>query len=312
MRPLRILVIILALMFCISYAGVAAVRLPGMTETKHFIIHYPSGMGGTAIIVGGNCEDWLAEISRKLELKNPPVVKIPVSLYRNQPDFTEATGRQKPGDVVGQASSDGSVEIEASGYLVPVDQIAGHEITHIVIFRIMGPNIGFLPLWVNEGTAKYFTDDWDDVDQTIFADAATNGTLIPLSSLTDGFPEGKAQGLAYAESTSAIRYFVKTYGEHALARLIHETARTGSFNTSMKEVTGITPQEFESRWLRDTTGSFISPQMMQAARAIGLASFIIVGIAAYLAMRRRKRRIIEQYEREEWEQANWRDWGGDI
>lgn len=309
MKILRVILIALLIIGGIVAAHAQSIRLPGLTTTKHFIIHYPTGMDSTAHVTGMVCEDWLTEISNKLDLKSPSVEKIRVALYHDQLDFTKATGLRRPGDIVGQASSDGSIEIEASGYLAPTNQIAGHEIVHIVIFRILGNRTGALPLWVNEGTAKYLTDDWDDVDQTTFADAASQGTLIPLTDLATGFPSGQRQGLAYAEGTSAVSYFVKTYGERSLARLIHETGRTGSFEQAMHEVTGLTPLQFEDKWLKETTGAIISPRIMQLARSIGLATFVILAIAAFLAVRRHRKKLLAEYAREEWEQANWRDWG---
>jgi hypothetical protein len=304
------ILIIAALLLLTGFAWAGQIALPGTTETAHFIIHYPQGMDGTAVVLGRQCEDWLTDIRQRLDLQTLPLTKIPVSIYRDQQDFTKATGHERPGEVVGLASSQGYLELDVSGVLAPPAQIAGHEIVHLVIFRILGPRSDAFPLWANEGTAKYMTDDFDNVDRTILADAATSGRLLPLSSLNYGFPDGDDRSLAYAEGTSAVTFFVKTYGERSLARLIHATARTGSFDTAMREVTGASTQDFERRWMRNVEGTIITPQVVRIVSSIGLIAVGVLIIGAYIGMRRRKQRLMERYALEEWQGPDWRDWSG--
>jgi hypothetical protein len=291
-------------------AAAENVRLVAATRTPHFLIRHDPELKPTAVVIGQDCEYWLAEIGRRLDLPDRPGPPIPVLLYRNQGEFRRATGHDRPGEVLGRASSRGLVELDASGIFAPAEQIAGHEITHVVIFRILGPRSDVLPLWVNEGTAKFMTEDWDELDSTALANAITEGTLIPLSSLARTFPPDERETLAYAESSSAVTFFVRRYGERALVRLIHATARTGSFESAMREVTGGSASEFERRWLVSLQGRYGSPRIMRLVGIAGLLAMPLIAIAAYLALRRRRRRIIQQYDLEEWEEANWRDWGG--
>jgi hypothetical protein len=288
----------------------ASVHLSGATRTAHFLIRYDPSIKATAEVIGDRCEDWFKEISRRLELEKPPDSLIPVFLYRNPQEFSEATGQDKPGEVLGLASSKGYIKLDISGFFAPAERIAGHEIVHVVIFHILGKNEDKLPLWANEGIAKYITSDWDNVDQTILGNTVADGNLLTLSSISKRFQHGQRETLAYAEGASAIKFFTQSYGEPALAELLHKTADTGSFDAAMVEVTGQTASQFEHRWKSSLEKRYGSPQLIRIARVIGLLTFPLLVIAAYLALRRRKRRIIKQYELDEWEEANWRDWGG--
>lgn len=289
----------------------AGARLPlsSATYTKHFIIRHDPDFKSTADVIGDACESWLSEISKNLEVDDIRGEPIPVFLYQNQQEFKEGTGRERPGLTVGLASSHGYIELDASGVFASAEQIAGHEIVHVVIFRILGDDIDLLPLWVNEGAAKFFTQDWDIIDRTTLANAITRGEIIPLSSLTDRFPRGR-ETLAYSQSASAVRFLVDTYGESAPARLIHATVRTRSFDAAMHEVTGGSPAQFEQQWRQSIEGRIAFSRLLRFASIVGLLSMPVLAIAAYLAIRRRQRRMIERYEQEEWEEANWRDWTG--
>lgn len=285
------------------------VALTAITRTDHFIIYHAPDQKSTAEVIGENSEYWIRDIAAQLDARdklNPP---IPMFIYRNQGEFRDATGHDRPAMVVGMASSLGTVVLDASGIFAPAEQVAGHEITHIMIFRILGETANAFPLWANEGTAKYMSNDWNQVDRDFLSSAVFDGNLMPLSSISRSFPEGERQELAYAEGTSAIVYFIKTYGEKSLAKLIHETATTGSFDTAMKRVTGRSSDQFEREWRVSIEGKFGLAAILRIARIIVSIALPVLVLAAYFAFRNRRRRIVAQYEQDEWEEANWRDWG---
>lgn len=298
-RLLSAAILVLAFLGPVQAAATRPVILSGATRTSHFLIRHDPKMQPTAEVIGQACEDWFTEISRRLELKSVPKSLIPVFLYRNQGEFARATGHNRPGQVLGRASSSGYVELDASGIFAPAEQVAGHEIVHVVIFRILGQQRDELPLWLNEGTAKYITNDLDTVDRSALADAVADGVLLSLSDIADRFPQGAQETLAYAQGTSAVMFFVKTHGERDLARLIHETARVGSFDVAMRNVTGESVEEFERSWRRSIEGRYGLPRLMRALSRFGFMAMVVIAIAAYAALRRRRRRLTEQYELED-------------
>lgn len=311
MRPLNIIPFALYLTF-LSAPGFSAIELSQITRTDHFIIRHGPKLRANAEVIGQACEAWLTDLNNRLGLPQRPTDSIPISLYRNQREFSDATGYDRPGQVLGRASSSGAIELDASGIFAPAGQVAGHEIVHVLIFRILNGRSDILPLWVNEGAAKYLTGEWDMVDRTILANAITQDKLLPISAISHSFPSGSEnEALAYAESTSAVRFLDRTYGKEALPKLIDQTADTGSFALALKSVTGLTPDQFENRWRRSIEGDAGVSQMVRMGRLLAAIALPVLTVAAYLGIRRKKRRIIEQYEQEEWEAANRRDWGLD-
>ncbi len=285
-----------------------AVELTATIETERFIIRYNPKIKERAERISVACETWLDEIGEKLEMPHDSAPKIPVFLYKDQREFREATGEDKQRGVVGRAWREGYIELDASTIFSPLEQVAGHEIVHVVIFRILGGHADALPLWANEGTAKVLSRDWDAIDRTLIANAAAKEELIPLSELSRSFPKDNKASLAYAESTSAILYFIKEYGEPALADLIHKTGETGSFEIALKRVTGLTPPQFEEKWITSVVGSRSLVRLMRFASLGASLLFVFAAIATYFGVKRRRRRVVERFEQEEWESANRRDW----
>lgn len=293
------------LMLCTASFG--AVKLDAETRTKHFIIKHEPDMETTARIIGESCEEWLASISKELNATSAPPRPITVMLYPNKTGITDQNDNSNPSSVVGRASSSGYIELDASGELTSPDQIAGHEIAHIVIFNKLGNDVGLLPLWFNEGIAKYMSKSFDDTDKTKLGDALAGDTIIPLSELSNKFPDDKDQALAYAESISAITFFVRTYGEHSLAAVLNETVASGSFDKAMIKVTGISEKQFESMWMKNLEGNFgILIRFSRTIMGLVTIAMPILALAAYLAVRRKKQRLALKYELEE---ANRREWG---
>jgi len=280
-------------------ASALPANLSGTVYTKHFIIRHHPDSKAVAQTLGEAAEMWYEEISRRFEIADKNEAPIPMFIYRNQREFSEATGYERPRKVLGRASTEGYIDLDSSGVFAPAGQVAGHEIVHVLIFRILKGNAKLLPLWVNEGAAKLLTDDWDIVDRSVLADAITKEGIIPLSKLNHQFPVGEQETLAYAQSVSAIAFFVDTYGEPALAELIHKTAETESFEKAMLEVTGVTVEEFEREWLKSIEGRGSILHITRIAVVISGIAMPVLVIAAYITLRKRKQQLIEQYEQDE-------------
>lgn len=273
------------------------------TYTKYFAIHHYPDMDSEARVIGKACDGWYEEISKKLHLNSPPRARIPVYLYRNQQDFSKYTGHDKPGETLGRASSLGIIELDGSGAYKPAELVAGHEIVHVIIFRLLGPNFDKLPIWMHEGTARYLTGDWDMADRMIIADAAVKNSIIPFSNLMKTFPTGANSSLAYAQSTSAVRYLARKYGETSLSKIIIETGRLRSFKAAMIRTIGLTPEQFEENWRKSETSTFLPIWVIKTISIFGAALLLIIALAAYIAVVRRKQRIIREYEDDEWDYA---------
>jgi hypothetical protein len=83
-------------------------------------------------------------------------------------------------------------------------------------------------------------------------DAAENGTLIPLDGLAGQFPTSAQQFfLAYAESVSAVDFFIRTHDQDALVALISSYADGRTDDEAFEDAIGMDVAAFDAAWLAD-------------------------------------------------------------
>ncbi len=116
---------------------------------------------------------------------------------------------------------------------------------------------------MNEGLATYLSAGYSNDDRQRVSNAVDRGTLLPLSALANGFPSDREDlfYLGYAEGTSAIDFFVRTYGQEKLVELIRSYATGETDDEAFTAATGADYGAFEAAWLADLGTS--------APRAIG-------------------------------------------
>jgi hypothetical protein len=135
-----------------------------------------------------------------------------------------------------------------------------HELTHIV-FGTATDNPYHEPLhWLNEGLAVYLSAGYDAGARSSVRAAVGGGTLMPLSSLAQGFP-GSADrfSLAYDEAVSAIDFMVRTYGRDAVVQLVRSYARGLTDDEAFQAGIGLDVAGFEAAWLKDLGAPAPSP-----------------------------------------------------
>ncbi|HVA85089.1 MAG TPA: peptidase MA family metallohydrolase [Candidatus Saccharimonadales bacterium] len=177
-------------------------------------------------------------------------------VYANQAAFYDALGPGTRENVGGEALP----EIRTLFALITPDEINAswvgvvipHELTHLVFDTAVRNPYHFPPRWLNEGLAVYLSQGYDDSDRALVRSAAATHQIIPLDGLTGQFPTTADQfALAYAESVSAIDYFVRTFGRPALVTLIKSYAHGVTDDEAMTAAIGQSMAAFNSAWLAD-------------------------------------------------------------
>lgn len=126
-----------------------------------------------------------------------------------------------------------------------------HEYTHAVLFDQIGSRC---PWWINEGLAQYLSDD--GIDKTVTGYSARGERLQPngvsLSALGSVFKldEGMV-AQSYAMALSGVRYFVASFGEATIQKIIMLMAEGNSFETAFHTATGYSFDWFEDDWRRN-------------------------------------------------------------
>jgi hypothetical protein len=131
-----------------------------------------------------------------------------------------------------------------------VDVLVAHELTHMVFADVTDNPYRQPPRWLNEGLAVYLAEGYGVGDRAQVADAAAGGHLTPLAAIAGLFPiTYDSFSLAYAQSVSAVDFFIDTYGQNALVRLIG-TYRDGvTDDEAFEAATGADFRTFDDAWL---------------------------------------------------------------
>lgn len=133
-----------------------------------------------------------------------------------------------------------------------VDEVVVHELTHLVFDAAASSVYGYPPSWLNEGLAVFLSRGIDDTDRLQVASAVQTGTLIPLEGLAGRFPTRVVPfSLAYAESVSAVDFFVERYGQDRLVEIVTAFADGVTLDEAFHAATGDGFTAFEDAWLAE-------------------------------------------------------------
>lgn len=172
-----------------------------------------------------------------------------------------------------------------------MEQRIPHELMHVMLSRAVGAGYENLPAWLREGTATlaemYPNPEYDRV----LADAAKNGTLIPLKELCASFPADTGQAfLAYAESRSFTNYLHSNYGSSGLLKLATSYADGVECDRGAELALRISLSTLEARWHSAALGgSAVLPALQNMLPYLVLLCLVlIVPFIGILTTRRRK------------------------
>ncbi len=177
-------------------------------------------------------------------------------IYADINEFYEALGPGTRENVGGQANA----EIRTLFALISpgeiddpwVESVVPHELVHLVFDTAVDNPYHFPPRWLNEGLAVYLSDGYDAANRAAVDAAGRAGALIPLDGLAGAFPATRdGFFLAYAESVSAVDFFVRTHGQDALVTLIGSYADGLTDAEAFEAAIGMDVASFNDAWLAD-------------------------------------------------------------
>ena len=172
-------------------------------------------------------------------------------VYADQTPFYDALGPATRDNVGGQANTDtrtlfaliGPSDLSYAATVVP------HELTHVVFDDVTTNAYHFPPHWLNEGIAVYVSQGFDSSDRQLVDQAASDGSLMPLSAIRGQFPTTQDRFyLAYAESVSAVDYFMRTYGHADLVKLVTAFGTGASDDEAFTAAIGMGVDGFDKAW----------------------------------------------------------------
>jgi len=141
---------------------------------------------------------------------------------------------------------DGNIRIPIGGGNIDKEILAAvlyHEYTHAVIHMQAGNKV---PTWLDEGIAQY-EEHWVRGAKGDLGAAE----FVPLSGLDGSFlamsdPAKVKQ--AYAESLSAVEFYVDRFGKYNLGKLVRMLGQGMDLSDAIHETTGVSMQDFDALW----------------------------------------------------------------
>jgi len=304
---IRRLILISAALFTVLAPVFAAPRMTHTHTTRYFEVYSDGKDPYIAKLLAQTAESELLRISERLGYDPPKDRRFPLLVYSTHLGFINAGGLKERKFTVGLASmGNETISVDASGAFALPSQVLSHEITHVVVFRILGRYAPDIPLWIAEGLAKCLSDDYGATERETVADAAGNGSLIPLRYLRRSFPEDRVN-LAYSQSASAIHYLVEENGHRAPRRLLQKMRDTGDIDEAMEFASGFGLDAFEQMWIDHAEREYRSLRVFRTiTQAVGIV-MAILAVLAFAARRRQKIEAARRWEAEELEQARLRE-----
>lgn len=175
-------------------------------------------------------------------------------------------------------------------------QIVLHELAHLALGR-MGR--GDWPRWFQEGFAMLVAGEWSVSRYTAMYRATVGDAAIPLSALTDGWPERHAEAeIAYALSLSFVSHVYEKGGDAQFRDFIGQVADGGGFEETFESIYGVALEAEESDWRSSLATRYTwLPLLTGTGTLWGLITVLF--LIAYARSRRRKRERIRLMEIEE-------------
>lgn len=222
-----------------------------------------------------------------------PNFPISIYIYPNVDALQQALTLTGQRWTAGHASPDIGVLLVSnssqSAELIEMERQIPHELMHIHVYKLAGASYSAIPVWLNEGLATS-VELYPDPDlQRVLNEAQTNGTLLSISSLCDGFPQdAKTAQLAYAQSASFVNYLNGRFGSQIFTKLIENAASGQTCAHAVNAAVDVPLDQLEKDWIvaTFTPSTPVNYGIITVVISLGL----ILAIMLIILLRRRHSR----------------------
>ncbi len=225
--------------------------------TSGFEIAWTSGdvsIGQQALEVAGQSQKAVRSL---LDVELPTPVSI--FIYPSALDLQSALNLAQSSWIAGHASSDIGVVLVSipagPDQRAEMERQIPHELMHIAQYQVAGDGYNRLPTWLSEGMASNAELYPNPEYQRVLQNAIDRDALLPMVNLCAGFPrELSGALLAYAQSSSFVRFLVQNYGASSLRNLIAAYQDGLGCEEGMRKVFDQSIAQLETRWQQEALG----------------------------------------------------------
>ena len=173
--------------------------------------------------------------------------------------------------------------------IVHLERNIPHELTHALLAQRLGPSYDQLPAWLNEGLATLEEATPNSLYPAALEDSYQTDKLLPMASLCASFPFDNDQALlAYAQSTSFVKYIKDIYGIGAFVALLDAYQEGTSCEGGVQRVFQRPLTQLEAEWIDYHFTDQASLGLTSSSLLWALPIMLILFGGGYLLYRRRK------------------------
>ena len=136
--------------------------------------------------------------------------------------------------------------------LLRLENDLSHELTHVIVYQIVGPGYGTMPVWLDEGLAINAEPQPNPLYAEALTAALQSDSLeqIQILCTSFGIDPGRAF-LAYAESASLVRYLQDRSGPQVIQQLLTAYREGASCEGGLRRVLDLSLPELQADWEND-------------------------------------------------------------
>ncbi len=276
----------------------------GQTEKRHILggeyvrVHYWPERGDLAKLALREGDDAVRRLQKLLGVQSDE--RVDVFIVRSREEFDRLTGVENDPYVIGRAMTRRMRVVVMPMGPQRLPKLLGHELAHVVLDQRMGESWRNLPRWLHEGIAKYATNDFDDTDRRIVAQAAVAGELLTIDELNAAFGGDSEQvALAYAQSYLLVDYLATIRPREGIDPLLEQLEKDRDVRLALGLAYGRPVPEMQEQWLQRIQRGYAGFAAPPLSETIIGALFVVAFIIAIIAIRRRSARIRRRMEEEE-------------
>jgi tetratricopeptide (TPR) repeat protein len=139
-----------------------------------------------------------------------------------------------------------------------------HELAHVITLQMSKNRI---PRWLSEGTSVFEErrgrPEWGREADTTFAMALSDGKLLKLADLNEGFSDPRMITIAYYQASLVVEHLINTFGEQAFHTFISSYGRGLETEQAVKEAFGTTLDAIQK-----TFDAYLDKQYASSVRAL--------------------------------------------
>ena len=283
-----------------------------VVEALPYAIYYPAVLEREATLLASSAGETVESLRHALQVPPLGPTRLYVVSLRDAPGLTiEGLGSPSqlmPDWAAGVAFPQGGMVIIRVDRIGPYGQrqlqsIFAHETVHL----LMGSSIAAsgapqsVPRWFREGVSSNLAHEGEWLDFVYLWISPVASSRRPLLALEEAFQSSKTPMMrraAYAGSYSLVRFAIEKHGDDFPARILAGLRSGLTFDTAWARSSGTSYVLDAAEWSTATRGS--RRWMAIVTSSFTLWTIIsILFLLAYLAKRRRARRLLERWEEEE-------------